>query len=204
MADPVPGTIYFPEDLFNLTDEEVFIDCGAFDGDTLRSTLHATGSRFARIVVFEPDPANYTRLRECVQGLPPEVSTRVQTYQQATGAGNQKVYFRATGTDGSAIGDGDLEVDCVALDSAIPDVTPTPIKMDIEGAELDALAGAKHIIARDAPVLAICAYHRQSDLWRIPLLIHSILPDYRLSLRPHLIEGWDSVRYAVPPGREIA
>ena len=96
---------------------------------------------------------------------------------------------------------GDTEVECVTLDAALAEVTPTHIKMDIEGAELDALEGAREVIARHAPVLAVCSYHRQADLWRIPALIHSINSSYRFFLRPHRIEGWDLVCYAVPPQR---
>ena len=55
------------------------------------------------------------------------------------------------------------------------------------------------VIARHSPILTICVYHRQADLWRIPALIHAINPGYRLFLRPHLIEGWDVVCYALSP-----
>ena len=59
----------------------------------------------------------------------------------------------------------------------------------------------EHLDFERRPVLAICSYHRQTDLWRIPELIHSIDADYRLFIRPHLIEGWDLVCYAVPAER---
>lgn len=71
--------------------------------------------------------------------------------------------------------------------------------MDIEGSELDALVGAQELIRRANPILAVCAYHRQDHLWRVPLLIHSISDQYRFFLRPHGSEGWDLVCYAVPP-----
>jgi len=75
------------------------------------------------------------------------------------------------------------------------------IKMDIEGSELDTLAGARELIRKNAPILAICAYHKQSDLWNIPLFIHDLSPDYGFHLRPHDLEGWDVVCYAIPPDR---
>jgi FkbM family methyltransferase len=201
MADPVTQNIYFPDDLFSLTNHEVFVDCGAYDGDTVRSFLELTGSNFDRIAAFEPDPANYHKLRQSVAALPPDIAGRIQMHRKATGARDCRVSFSALGTDGSAIGEGDSEVECVALDGALADTAPSHIKMDIEGAELEAIEGARGVIARHSPVLAICSYHRQPDLWRIPALIHSINPGYRLFLRPHLIEGWDLVCYAVPPER---
>jgi FkbM family methyltransferase len=200
MADPVPETVYFPEDLFALNDRELFVDCGAYDGDSIGAFLRATDSKFEQIVAFEPDPSNFSKLHRYVGGLPDKVSSRIELRQQATAAYAGLVHFAALGTDGSAIGEGDLEVECVTLDQSLGSgCSPTHIKMDIEGAELDALEGARGTIARNKPVLAICAYHRQSDIWEIPLLIHSIEPGYKLFLRPHLFEGWDSVCYAIPP-----
>jgi hypothetical protein len=58
-------------------------------------------------------------------------------------------------------------------------------------------------ISRDRNVasyalLSICVYHKQDDLWRIPLFIHTLVEDYRLFLRPHDVDGWQLVYYAVP------
>ena len=75
--------------------------------------------------------------------------------------------------------------------------------MDIEGAEPDAIRGASRAIEAEAPILTVCSYHQQDHLWTIPLLIHSIRPDYRFFLRPHLLEVWDLVCYAVPETRLI-
>ncbi|HMD71484.1 MAG TPA: FkbM family methyltransferase [Bryobacteraceae bacterium] len=202
MADPVEQTVYFPSGLFGLGEREVFVDCGAYDGDTVESFLKVTGRRFQWIVAFEPDPANHEKLRRSVAALPSELARRIETHQKAVGASDGLVRFAALGTDGSGIGEGDLEVECVTLDRALQDrPAPSHIKMDIEGAEIEALQGARATVARHRPVLAICSYHRQSDLWNIPSLIHSLNPDYRLFLRPHLMDGWDVVCYAVPPGR---
>jgi FkbM family methyltransferase len=201
MADPVPQTMYFPENLFTLTKHEVFVDCGAYDGDTVHSFLEATGEAFERIVAFEPDPANYRRLQHRLSECPPEIARRVETHQKAVGSATCRVRFAALGTEGSAIGTNGLEVECVSLDEVLGGVTPSHIKMDIEGAELDALQGARQLVACKAPILAICSYHRQTDLWRIPALIHSLNPDLQLFLRPHRIEGWDLVCYAIPPRR---
>jgi hypothetical protein len=73
--------------------------------------------------------------------------------------------------------------------------------MDLEGAELDALEGMKAIIKNDQPVLAVCAYHKQHDLWEIPLLLHSLSDQYTFFLRAHEDEGWELVYYCVPQNR---
>ena len=75
--------------------------------------------------------------------------------------------------------------------------------MDIEGAEMDALQGGRHAIATDKPLLAVCVYHTQDDLWKIPLFVRDLLPDHRLYLRCHEGDGWQTVLYAVPPHRAL-
>jgi FkbM family methyltransferase len=177
----------------------VFVDCGAYDGDTIEKFLELTNGNCERIVAFEPDPANLSKLRDFVGRLPVDVRGRIEWHQKAVGASNCRVRFAALGTDGSAISEEGMEMECVSIDSFFEGRPgPSIIKMDIEGAELDALAGARRTIHRHAPALAICAYHKQADLWQIPALIHSLNPGYQLFLRPHLADGWDLVCYAIP------
>ena len=97
---------------------------------------------------------------------------------------------------------GSLQVESVAIDEALAGPRPTYIKMDTEGSEPDALAGAADTIARHAPALAICSYHQQDHLWLIPAFIRSVSDRYRFFLRPHLLEVWDLVCYAVPAERQ--
>jgi hypothetical protein len=75
--------------------------------------------------------------------------------------------------------------------------------MDIEGAEYDTLLGGRMVIQRDKPVLAICVYHTQNDIWRIPLLVHEMLPEHKLYLRAYEGDGFQTVLYAVPPERVL-
>jgi hypothetical protein len=89
----------------------------------------------------------------------------------------------------------------MTLDELLYDYTPTYIKMDIEGGELEALKGARNIIKSAMPILAICVYHKQSDFWEIPLLIRSITEGYRFFLRAYSWSGFEVVCYAVPEKR---
>ena len=73
--------------------------------------------------------------------------------------------------------------------------------MDIEGAELEALWGARKLLKQHSPVLAICAYHTSDHLWQIPLLIHAINPTYKLFFRRYAEGAFELVWYAVPPER---
>jgi FkbM family methyltransferase len=199
---PVEHTTYFPLELCPLTDHEVFVDCGAYDGDSIRSFLEQTKRAFQRVYSFEPDPANFRKLEEEVSLRPERESIQLQC--AAVGAQSGTVTFSGDGNEASSVGKGEMVVNCVALDEALSGAQPTYLKMDIEGAELDALNGARGIIQRHSPVLAICSYHVQNHLWKIPLLIQSINPNYSFFLHPHLLEGWDLVCYAIPDSRLVA
>ncbi len=198
---PVPGPMYFRDDLFRLSEHEVLVDCGAFDGDTLKLFLDESRSTFDRVIAFEPDPANFAKLGKLVTNLPKDVRDRITLHQAATGEINEKLMMDVGIGPSSYIGSGNLEVDSYSLDSVLNDVQVSFIKMDIEGSELATLKGAKNSITNNSPILTISAYHRQSDLWEIPILIHNLNPDYAFHLRPHMLEAWDLVCYAVPPDR---
>jgi len=196
---PVQHTTYFPLELCPLTDQEVFVDCGAYNGDSIRSFLEQPKKSFRHIYSFEPDPVNFRKLGEEVSLRPERESITLQC--AAVGAQAGTVTFSGDGNEASSVGKGEMVVNCVTLDKTLSGAEPTYIKMDIEGAELDALNGARGIIQRHSPVLAICTYHLQNHLWKIPLLIQSINPNYSFFLRPHLLEGWDLVTYAIPRNR---
>jgi len=201
LPNPVKHPTYFPPDLFQLAANERFVDCGAFDGDTIQVFLQQPGASSAQIHAFEADPENFAKLKRTVSTYAQGDSIKITN--AAVGAFNGKVSFCSSGNESSFVsqrGSG-IQVDSVTLDDALGSVDPTYIKMDIEGAELDALTGAKRLIQRNSPVLSVCSYHQQDHVWKVPLLIHSINPHYRFFLRPHLLEVWDLVCYAIPEGR---
>lgn len=198
LPDPVKTEIYFPDDIFLTRDDEVFVDCGAFDGDTLRRFLHHRNGQFQRILAFEPDPKNFGKLQHYVAGLPSHQAGRIQLFQQAVGACREMVHFDAMGNEASFVGKGSLEVQSVPLDEICQGLAPTYLKMDTEGSEPDALLGARKILEQHVPALAICSYHRQDHLWCIPSLIQDASDQYCYFLRPQLLDVWDLVCYAVP------
>jgi FkbM family methyltransferase len=205
--DDVPPGIpasetYFPEELVVPSPEEVFVDCGAYDGDSVREFLRRRGETFGRVIALEPDPANIDRLQASLSGYPATVRSRVEAIAVAAGSQRGKMRFDATGTVTSAIGSaGTLEVDVAPLDDVLRGRSPSYIKMDIEGSEPEALAGAHRILQEDEPVLAICLYHRQEDLWQLPLQIRAINPRYDLFLRRYSDDCWEQICYAIPPAR---
>lgn len=205
LPHPVAHPQYFPGDLYTWSDDEWIVDGGAYDGDSVRTIASLHGDRFAHILAVEPDPDNFLKLQETVAVLPAASRAKIDCRQLALASTSGILHLDATGTAASATSAhasaGAVAVRAEPLDTLVGDARPTMIKLDIEGAELDALAGARATVARDAPVLALCVYHKQDHLWTIPLELQRMRDDYALFLRPHNEEGWDLVCYAVPRSR---
>jgi FkbM family methyltransferase len=205
LSHPVTHPQYFADDLFAWSDEEWIVDGGAYDGDTVRMLTKMYGDRFGHVLALEPDPANFARLQATVAALSPAARAKVECCQVALGSERRTLHLDATGTAASATSvaasAGTIAVSAETLDSLVEGATPTFIKLDIEGFEMDALEGGRRTLQRHAPVLAVCVYHLQEHLWTIPLLLRRWRDDYALFLRPHNEEGWDLVCYAVPRGR---
>lgn len=89
-----------------------------------------------------------------------------------------------------------VTVPITTLDHVMSDETVGFIKMDIEGAELDALRGAANVIARDRPFLAISVYHKPGDVLALMQYIHEIVPDYQFWLRHYGALFYETVLYA--------
>ncbi len=198
---PVKEESYFLDSLYRINDREVFVDCGAYTGDTAEQVIRRNPT-VSRIVAIEADPQNYDRLTKWIGTLDARVASRISALNVAVGAKRGKLQFQASGDEGARLAaDGNVTVECIPIDDLGLAAGPTFIKMDIEGAELDALEGARSSIQTYRPILSICVYHKQDDLWRIPLFIDTLVKDYRLFLRPHDVDGWQLVCYAVPANR---
>jgi FkbM family methyltransferase len=201
LGSPVKEESYFLDSLYRINNREVFVDCGAYTGDTAEQVIRRNPA-FSRIVAIEADPQNFDRLTKWIGTLDAHVASRISALNVAVGAKRGKLQFQASGNEGARLAaDGNVAVECIPIDDLALAAGPTFIKMDIEGAELDALEGARRSIQIYRPILSICVYHKQDDLWRIPLFVQTLVEDYRLFLRPHDVDGWQLVCYAVPMNR---
>lgn len=183
-----------------------FVDGGCFNAnDSLYFAKWCNGG-YSKIFAFEPDQRNVQRCLETAQ------KNGLQNFELIPAAMASKSEHRTFSSSGSASGylidmeaqeemfhqlDATMqEVQTVALDDIAEDTTIGFIKMDIEGAELDALQGAKHTLKRDKPLLAICVYHRQGDTLAIMDYLHRIVPEYRFWLRHYTAMQVETVLYA--------
>jgi len=189
---------YFEPPIITFSSSEVFVDCGAFTGDTIKTFYHCTRGRFRRIYAFEPDRINFQKLKNTVKGLR---RSQISIFNKGVFSSSGRFCFSELGAWDSGISsDGEKGVHrpFIQLDDSIKrDEKVTFIKMDIEGAEIEALKGAQRIIRNDKPKLAICIYHQPSDLWNIPLLIKEFNPKYRIYLRYYFESVSDIICYAI-------
>lgn len=170
-----------------------YIDGGAFDGDSL---LQLSASHpIAQAYLFEPDPENYRKLtcrlqdsQFAVYCLPLGLMDSYRLLSFASGLGE----------GGNFSNSGDIHVACAALDDLLPNTAIDFIKLNIEGAEISALMGARRLIEKYRPTLAISLYHRPDDLWAIPETLDTLCPGYRLFIRQHSFNTFESVLYAIP------
>lgn len=172
---------YFFNDLFTFQPETVFIDCGAYDGDTVIEFVKRY-QNYRQIICFEPDKRNFDSLQKRTNTL-----RNITMIQKGNSNKNSRVTFcessdNALQSKVSETGGSYIEV--VKIDDCVKDEHKVGmIKMDIEDSKLAALQGAERIIVRDNPILAICVYHKSEDMITIPQYIKSLNPDYRLFLR---------------------
>jgi FkbM family methyltransferase len=189
---------YFPKDIIKKKKGYRCIDCGAFDGDTARLMIEK-GIKAEIIAFFEPDKNNYIRLSEYLAKNWKRVCKSYCIYPYGVYSKTSAMSFEAGKNAASGINkDGSATVMCVSIDDTVFGIKPDYIKMDIEGAEMEALDGAKNTIMKFRPTLVISIYHKPEHLWRIPLKIASLGLKYKYYIRSHGWNGFDLVLYAIP------
>lgn len=181
---------YFDLDILECDENEVFVDCGCFDGGTVKEFIHDYGAQYKSIYSYELTSSSFELAKARLNDVPrlylrnTGVSDKNGTFTfQAAEEGRSQAANRLS-PNGNAI------AKVVKIDDDIQEDI-TFIKMDIKGAELEALRGAEQQIRRNKPKLAISLYHKVPDLLDIPKLIKSYVPEYKLYLR-HNYEGENS------------
>jgi len=187
---------YFPKDIPGWPAPTNFVDCGAFDGDTLREI---PTEKLQSVAAFEPDMKNFQALISSTQTSSLFREKEVKVLLWPCGVWNESttLRFNAEQTSSSHVDEsGEDMIQVVALDDVLQQFATDFIKMDIEGAELAALKGARSLIEKNCPALAICVYHHPAHLWEILRLIDSWNCGYAFYLRIYGFNGFEVVLYA--------
>ena len=205
---------YFPEDidLFKKIGKIRFVDGGAFVGDTVSESIlefKKLNKQIDYIVSFEPDRVNIDKLSQEIANQK-KCNSAIDFFIYPCGLWSSNEVLKFSNNNGPSssivnkIGESSISIMTVALDKTLVGAAPNYIKMDIEGAEKEAILGAKEIIAENSPTLAICLYHKPQDIWELPLLINSINPNYDMYIRLYGSMGLELVLYCVAKDTNIS
>lgn len=174
---------YFDLDIVPTAEEEVFVDLGAYTGDTILDYLNVYGvDSYKKIYGYEITEETFQKLQKNLRFYPNIILKNNAVIDQ-----NQTVFIEPSTVDASAntVRDyGATKIEAVTLDEDIKEPI-TMLKMDIEGSEQKAIIGAINHIKKDTPNLFLSVYHSFEDMWKIPHMIDEIKPGYQFYLRTH-------------------
>lgn len=173
---------------------EHYVDLGAYNGDTIKELMEITRNKYVRIYAMEPDRKNFKKLCRYVENM-----HHVYAVNSAAWCTNTHLPFASkSGRQSSLASGGNKLIEARSVDSLLEGKEATLIKMDVEGAEREAIWGASQTIARYSPRLMIALYHRNEDMFELPLLVHKLNPKYKLYIRhQQYIPAWETNLYAV-------
>lgn len=191
-----PEEQYFGLEFLRPVQDEIYIDAGCFDGDTVLKFYKFCNGNYKHIYAIEPDRVNF---KKAIEAINREQIERVEIQCKACWSKSDILSFSGAGTSSSHIEEGVNDyIQTITIDELLNGTRVTFIKMDIEGAELDALKGAEITIKKYRPRLAICLYHKPEDIIDIPAYLLSVIPDYKLYIRHHNFTDFcETVLYAI-------
>lgn len=195
LPDPL-GEQYLPKGLETPPVNLRALDLGACQGENLEAFLES--GRFFEFGIFlEPDLVNFDLLVKKIADL--ELHN-ILVWPLASWSNTEMLSFSSAKDTSANLNSAGLEkVQAIRLDSALPTTSINYIKMDIEGAEMETLRGARNLISKQCPHLAISVYHKPEDMWSLGLYVDSIATSkYRYYLRNYGHQTFDTILYCVP------
>lgn len=178
--------------ILKLSDDEIYMDLGAFNGDTVGQFL-GNVSDYKKIYAVEPDIKNFAKLEKNTAEL-----ENIERLNICVSSFCGKTDFSKDGGRNSSSDKKGNTVECRTVDSIIGENDVTYIKFDVEGLEKEALEGAKETIKRCKPKMLVSCYHRSEDIFSLPLQVLSIRNDYKLYIRHNpYIPAWDTQFYFI-------
>ena len=172
---------YFDLDIVKCDKNEIFVDLGAYIGDTIADYLNYYGlDNYKKIYCYEITNESFNVLQNNLSKF-----DNIEFRKKAVSNQEGKIFIKESNVDPSAntiSTNGNISIETVTIDNDIKEDV-TMIKMDIEGAEEKALLGCQKQIIKNKPKLLISVYHNHEDLWKIPRMISNMKPNYKFYLR---------------------
>lgn len=173
--------------LLGLTDNENYLDLGAYRGDTVDELVNFAGG-YAEITAIEPDIRSFKKLCEHCENM-----NNITLFNCAVSDKCETLFFGGNKGRGASLNAKGKEIKAVTVDSLNKPFTY--IKADTEGAEMQMLQGAVNTL-KQKPKLNISAYHRSEDIFSLVNKIFEINPEYKIFIRHHRhISFWDTNLY---------
>lgn len=189
---------YFAYDVYTQIPDEWVVDCGGFKGEVMDIFLQKNEGRFQGYTIIEPDVAYLSAIEEHAQKYDRK---KIKIYHKAVSDIPETVRLRNYADEDSVIkSDGEQEVDACPLDGLLGDAPCTFLKIDVEGYEQKVLRGARELIQKRRPVVAIAAYHREEDFYELFEMLKEIYSGYHFFMRSYM-NLQETILYAVPEGR---
>ena len=194
------GKQYLDPDIMRPRQHEVFIDGGVLDLKNSLDFINWCGGNYDAVYAFEPDEHSYKKCLDIIQNDQQLDENKVHLFNAALWNRDEELHFNSGDEGGSKVSShGTSAVQARSIDSVLQGERVTFIKMDIEGAEMNALIGARESIKKWKPRLAICIYHKPNDPIELPLYIHGLVPEYKMYIRHYSTCRWETVLYCVCP-----
>ena len=178
--------------LFDRKGIKCALDLGAYNGDTAREMI-SVFDNLSEIHALEADPKTFKRLLKYKEG---ETRVEISAYNMAVFDECKDGVFTSSGNRNSSVSSTasfearETSVRLVTVDSL--GLNPDYIKYDVEGAELEALKGARETIEKYRPVLSVSAYHRSRDIFSLLSYVLENHPFYKVYLRrTRCVPAWE-------------
>ena len=202
---------FFAEYPFFNVDAEVFLDAGAYVGDSFERFIWSVNGMFKYAYLFEPGKKQFDALSLRLKRLlnewciTPE-KVKCENVMLGEECGKIKFFESNDPIQSQQILPSSLQsfdqskislTNKVSLDTYFEKLTllPTLIKVDIEGSEMEFLNGGQRLISQTMPKMALSVYHYPSDIFLLPEKIAQFAPGYIFSMRHHSCMLMDTVVY---------
>ncbi len=193
----VRGKQYFDLPYMTQEEKEVFVDGGCYDGETSKCFQDWAGKHFKASIGFECDTRSIDLIKKNMKELMEDGQFRL--VEAGCYSDQERLHFvESSLPTGSYINDaGSVSVPVDSIDHVLNGERVSFIKLDVQGVELEALKGAEQTIKEHHPKLAISLYHKDADMYEIPLWLMEIAPDYTFYIRHYDADECETILYAV-------
>jgi FkbM family methyltransferase len=193
----------FDKTFLNINQEEVYVDCGAYTGDSISAFLESTNGNYRHIYSFEPSPDNNYEIKKRMLRLQSiylkDLTSSISIIEKGVWSSTCILNFISNVKFdlGGHMEESDAQIFTYNPQQGSKIIVPvttideatnrdaTFIKMEVEGSELEGLKGGKNTIIKNKPKLSIPVYHKPEDILTLPNFIESLDLNYKIGFRQH-------------------